>query len=220
MGVIIFRPQQIEAESFQIIDKYVRKLKLPASQEEIVKRVIHATADTDYARNLIFHPQAILNALRLIRAGKNIVTDVNMLKVGINKKLLKRYGCSVSCRIANKRVIDAAGEWGITRAAAAMRLTGNKLNGSLVAIGNAPTALFELCRLIEEKKIAPGMIVGVPVGFVGAVESKAKLMDVSTPYITNIGRKGGSPTAAAIVNALLKLATKEGNKKGENRHEK
>lgn len=212
MSVIIFKPQQIEAESFQIIDKYVRKLKLPASEEEIVKRVIHATADTDYARNLIFHPQAIISALRLIRSGGKIVTDVNMLKVAINKKSLDRYGCKVSCRIADKRVIDAAGEWGITRAAAAIRLAGNKLDGSLVAIGNAPTALFELCRLIEEQKVAPGMIVGVPVGFVGAVESKAKLMDVSIPYITNIGRKGGSPVAAAIVNALLKLAAKKGKK--------
>ncbi len=206
MGVIIFKPQQIEAQSFQIIDRLVGDMKLPQPQADIVKRVIHATADTDYASNIIFHPDSIHSGLKLLRGGNNIITDVNMLKAGINKNMLERCGGKVRCSISTKRVRAKAGQWGITRAAAAMRLLGHELDGALVAVGNAPTALLELCRLMEEEKIIPGLIVGVPVGFVGAVESKAKLMDFHIPYITNIGRKGGSSVAAAIVNALLKLA--------------
>lgn len=208
MGVIVFKPQQIEAQSFQIIDRLVGDLKLPRPQEDIVKRVIHATADTDYANNIIFHPESISSGLKFIRTGNNIITDVNMLKAGINQNMLDRFGGKTKCLINSKRVRAKAGQWGITRAAAAMRLLGDDLNGCLVAIGNAPTALLELCRLMEEERVIPGLIVGVPVGFVGAVESKAKLMDSPLPYITNIGRKGGSPVAAAIVNALLRLAIK------------
>jgi precorrin-8X/cobalt-precorrin-8 methylmutase len=211
MGVIAFQPQQIEVQSLRIIDQLVGDLALPRYQEEIVKRVIHATADTDYAQNMLIHPQAVSSGLGLIRAGKNIITDVNMLKAGIDDGLLKRFGGKVRCLVGSKRVIDMAGCWGITRSAAAIRLLGKDLNGCLAAIGNAPTALQELCRLVEEEGIRPGLIVGVPVGFVGAVEAKARLMDLPLPYITNIGRKGGSAVAAAAVNALLKLAINPNN---------
>lgn len=203
---ILNNPGKIEAKSFEIIDRSLGDTKFPKFQKEIIKRVIHATTDLHYAKELFFHPQAVKAGLKAIRAGKNIIVDTNMVKAGINKKILSNYGVEVTCRINNKNIIRSSSQLKTTRAILAIRKSKSSMNGGIVAIGNAPTALFELCDLVKKGKAKPALIVGVPVGFVGAVESKKRLVTLKVPYITNQSRKGGSSVACAIVNALLKIA--------------
>lgn len=201
----ITEPMAIEDKSMQIIAPYLPQ-NLSAEEIKIYSRMIHAAGDTDYAKIIRISDNAITSAKNAIMQGKNIYTDVEMVRTGINKRVLKRFGGEVFCKIADEEVKKFAESEKITRSMAAMRLFGENLNDSIVAIGNAPTALFEVLRLVREEKIFPAVIIGVPVGFVGAADSKAELAKQNKiPYITVEGTKGGSSIAVAAVNAILYL---------------
>lgn len=171
----------------------------------IIKRVIHTTADFDYVEQLAFSEHVVSHALKTIRVGCHIVTDTNMAKAGINKNVLAGYGGKVSCFMADEDVAAEAKKRGVTRAAVSMEKAASLRDPLIFAIGNAPTALIRLYELIEEGRIKPALIVGVPVGFVNVVEAKELIMQARTPYIVARGRKGGSNVAAAIINSLLYL---------------
>ena len=201
---IIWKPGDIETRSMEIIEQYVAAFELLPMEKAIIKRVIHTTGDPALVSDICIHPSACEVGRQAIAKGCSVFTDVNMTKVGINQARLAEYGGSLHCAIANADVAIKASEWGITRAAAAMRLWGGELDQAIIAIGNAPTALFELLDLIEKGVAYPSLIIGTPVGFVGAAESKEQLMrESSVPYISVRGTRGGSPIAATIVNALL-----------------
>jgi precorrin-8X/cobalt-precorrin-8 methylmutase len=202
------RPQDIERESFRIILAEMGAHAFSEQELPIVQRVIHATADFEYADILSFSPHAIGKGLAALKTGAHIYTDVNMVAQGINKRNLARFGGQVHCLISDVQVAAKARALGETRSTMAMRQFGRRLDGAVVAIGNAPTALLELLRLYEVEGIRPALVVGVPVGFVNALESKQALMDSGLDCIATRGRKGGSTVAAAIVNALLLLAGK------------
>ncbi len=206
---IITDPKDIQAESFRIVDSYLIGLKLPRSQKEILKRVIHATSDLNYAKDMIFHPAAVRNGLKAIRGAGNIVTDAGMVMAGINKKILAGFGGKVICFIGSGAIARESLRLNVTRSILAMRRAAKLMDGGIVAIGNAPTALFELCDLVDQSKARPSLIIGLPVGFVGAKEAKKKLRTLNIPYITNRSRHGESSAAAACVNALLKIAERE-----------
>lgn len=210
--MILNNPKKIEARSFEIIERYLKGVKLHPFTKPIVKRVIHATADVSYARGLLFHPEALRAGINAIRKGKKIVVDANMVKAGINKKLLKAFGSRIICCLDSKRVVKESLSSSVTRSRLAMRASIPWMNDSIVVVGNAPTALFELCCLVKEKKACPSLVVGMPVGFVGALEAKRKLRSSGVPYITNNARKGGSACAVAIVNALLIMTSEEKRK--------
>lgn len=195
-------PADIEARSFEIIGEELEK-ELPEELAPIIKRVIHTTADFDYAENLVFSENCVALAREAIKNGACIVTDTTMAMSGINKVRLKEFGGEVFCFIADENVRKAAAQNGTTRAVASMEhaLTLNK--PLIFAIGNAPTALIRLYELINEGKIEPKLVIGAPVGFVNVVQSKELIMTAKTPYIVARGRKGGSNVAAAIVNALM-----------------
>lgn len=201
---IIKNPSEIEKKSMEIIRPYVENIFKNEDEIKVASRIIHAAGDVDYAKIIRIHNDAISSAKKAITNGKNVYTDVEMVRTGINKKRLSVYGGEVFCKIADENVADNAKKFGITRSIAAMRAFGEELNESVVAIGNAPTALFEVLRLIEEENISPAVIIGIPVGFVGAAESKATLMkNGKIPFITVEGTKGGSPIAVAAFNAIL-----------------
>lgn len=201
---IIWNPKEIEDKSMGIIEEYLTGHNFTPVERAVVKRVIHTTGDPAIINNIQFHPDSTRVGVKAIREGANIFTDVNMLKAGINAKTLNSFGGDTFCGVADQKTIEGAGEWGITRSAAAMRLFGKRLNGSIVAIGNAPTALFEVLDLIEKGIAKPALIVGTPVGFVGAMESKELMIEKNNvPYITVRGTRGGSPIAACMVNALM-----------------
>lgn len=196
---------RIEEQSFKIIESKLGSLSSP--EREIVKRVIHATADFEFKELIVFNNNVIERGIEAVRAGKNVITDVKMVKAGINSEALKKYGSEVKCFINDKEVYTSAKDSGKTRASCAFRLLKQELRGSIVAVGNAPTALFELCELIEEG-IKPSLVVAAPVGFIGAKEAKEKILCCDVPSITVRGNRGGSTIAAAMVNALIKLADK------------
>jgi precorrin-8X/cobalt-precorrin-8 methylmutase len=206
-------PAEIEAESFRIIEAEFteqtgRNISDYSEGEfRVLQRVIHATGDFSIADSMVFQHNPIEAAITAFRRGGDVVTDVNMVASGISRNILAKFGGAVKCRVADGETVELAREKGITRADAAMRLScGGNL--AAIAVGNAPTALVAALRLIDEEKIAPGLIVGVPVGFVNASESKEMLKQYRIPAITISGRRGGSPIAAAIINALLRLADK------------
>ncbi|MGB8451798.1 MAG: precorrin-8X methylmutase [Anaerocolumna sp.] len=196
-------PEEIEKRSFELIEAEL-KTELDPDQKPIIKRVIHTTADFDYINNLCFSKEVVEKAKRAIEHGACIVTDTNMVKAGINKKSLSRFGGEVYCYMADNDVAAMAKTKGITRAAVSMDKAA-ELNKELIfAIGNAPTALIRLYELIQSGKIKPELIIGVPVGFVNVVEAKELIMETDDiPYIVARGRKGGSNVAACICNALL-----------------
>lgn len=198
--------QTIEDQSFQIIRSEMGTHHFNALAETIVVRVIHATADFEFVQLLQLHPDAVTAGIAALRSGCAIITDVHMVEAGISQHLLQQVGGQTHCVIADEAVRLRAEQEGTTRAVAAMRQLAPQMNGAIIAIGNAPTALLEVLRMVREEGIRPALIVGVPVGFVSAVESKDELMTLDLPYITAQGRKGGSPVAAAIVNALLRAA--------------
>jgi len=202
----IMKPSDIEAKSFEIIGRELGGRSFDKLQEPVIKRVIHTTADFDYADNLCFSEDAINRALTCIRGGACIVTDTQMAMAGINKAALKKQGCEIHCFIADADVAEKAVEEGITRAAVSMRKASLIKEPVIFVVGNAPTALLELERLIKQGCISPGLIIGVPVGFVNVTESKDMIMKLDIPFIVAKGRKGGSNVAAAIVNALLYMA--------------
>lgn len=198
------QPREIEARSFEIITQELGDCPLVPGTEPIVKRCIHTSADFDYARNLCFSENVVEKALEAIRKGADIVTDTKMAKAGINKKILGTYGGQVHCFISDEDVAQTAKEKGCTRAAASMEKAASLGKDLIFAIGNAPTALVRLYELIQEGKLSPSLIIGVPVGFVNVVASKELIMELTqVPYIIARGRKGGSNIAACICNAFL-----------------
>ena len=202
----IKNPMQIENRSMEIIAPHLDGLNLNFEETKIFSRIIHAAGDVEYAPLIKIHPSAIESAEAAIKRGANIFTDVEMVRTGINKRTLKKFGGEVFCKVADDDARELALTENITRSMAAMRIFGEKLNGAIVAVGNAPTALFEVLRLIREENISPAVIIGVPVGFVGAADSKAELAAQNKiPFITVEGTKGGSSIAVAAVNAILYL---------------
>lgn len=200
----IKEPMTIENRSMELIAPHLAELHLDERETKLYSRLIHASGDVGYAPITRVHPQAIDAAIAALKRGVDIYTDVEMVRTGINKKKLASFGGTVHCLVADPDVAARAKAEGITRSMVAMRTFGKDMDGSIIAIGNAPTALFEVLRLVRDEGIRPACIVGIPVGFVGAAESKAELAanDI-VPYITVEGSKGGSPIAAAAVNALM-----------------
>ncbi len=208
---------EIEPRSFAIIDGLLPGGPSSVRSDaewQVVRRVVHTTGDPTLAGLLRLHPEAVAAGVAAVRAGADVVTDVRMVAAGISRGLLARWGGSVRCAIAAPEAAERARADGTTRAVAAMRwLAGQRrpdgrssLEGSIVAVGNAPTALLALLDLIDAGAVRPALIVGVPVGFVAAAESKAELMERGVPYITLPGTRGGSTIAVAAVNAILRLA--------------
>ncbi len=199
--------QSIEDESMQIIENEIGSHPYNEQEWPIVRRIIHSTADFDFARDnkIIFHKNAIKNGLEALKNGSSIVVDVNGIIGLLNKQNPKDFGNNVICNISEPSIMEAAKEAGKTRAQMSMRIAKEDMNGGIVVVGNAPTALLEVMRMIREGITKPALVIGIPVGFVSAVESKDELSRMDIPFITNQGRKGGSPCASAIVNALYKL---------------
>ena len=195
-------PMEIEKRSFEIITA-----ELPHPIDDalapIIKRVIHTTADFEYADSLCFSEDVLDRALQAIRDSAVIVTDTTMALSGINKKALARHGCEARCFIADADVAEHATAEGTTRAVAAMEKAASIDRPLIFAIGNAPTALVHIYEMICEGRLMPRLVIGVPVGFVNVVQSKELIMTADVPYIVARGRKGGSNVAAAICNALL-----------------
>lgn len=205
------KPMEIEKRSFEIITRELEEQGkiLKPETELIIKRCIHTSADFDYADNLVFSEHGVEEALAAISSGVSIITDTQMAKAGINKKALARYGGEVHCFMSDEDVAEVAKRNGSTRAAASMEKAAALGGDFIYAIGNAPTALVRLYELIQEKKIKPRLIIGVPVGFVNVVQSKELILQTEVPYIVARGRKGGSNIAACICNALLYMLNNE-----------
>jgi precorrin-8X/cobalt-precorrin-8 methylmutase len=201
------RSFNIEKQSFDIIESEIGKHDYNENQWVIVRRVIHATADFDFAKNckIIFHPNAIESAFLAFSKQSYIVTDVEMVLHGINKKSLSTLNITGVCYINDPECIRDSKKFNKTRSELAIQKSMDKINNGIVVIGNAPTALYEVISLIKEKKLFPSLVIGIPVGFVSAVESKNELSKLDVPFITNKGRKGGSSAASSIINALLLL---------------
>ncbi|MDP2690379.1 MAG: precorrin-8X methylmutase [Deltaproteobacteria bacterium] len=205
-----FSQHPIEKESFRIIGAELDEGGLSTAELPVIKRVIHSTADFEFRDILRFTPNAVRAGAKAIRGGCNIITDVRMVEAGITPGRLVPFGAKVWCFLSDADVVRDSELKGTTRTAASMRKAAARMAGGIVAIGNAPTALTEILRLIKEGAPPPALIVGVPVGFVGAVEAKEELKANGIEHITTEGRKGGSTVAVAIVNAL---AIEAGNSK-------
>lgn len=198
-------PREIENRSFEIIGEELqqRGITIPAEQEPVTKRVIHTSADFEYAQTMCYSENAIVIARDLIRQGADIVTDTNMAMSGINKKMLAKFGGEVHCFMADEDVAAEAKARQVTRASVCMEKA-SKINKPVIfAIGNAPTALVSLYEMIQAGTYRPAFVIGVPVGFVNVEAAKELIMETDVPYIVNRGRKGGSNVAAAICNALI-----------------
>ncbi len=204
-GIEFVLPTEIEKRSFEIIGQELDSMGIviPKEQEPITKRVIHTSADFDYASTMRYSKGAIDIATSLIESGADIVTDTNMAKAGINKKKLADFGGQVHCFMADEDVAAEAKERQVTRATVSMERAAALGKSVIFAIGNAPTALISLHEMMEAGKFTPEFVIGVPVGFVNVVPAKELFLNSDVPYIINEGRKGGSNIAAAIVNALL-----------------
>lgn len=205
-------PMDIESKSFEIITKELGDIKLDPKNELVIKRAIHTSADFEYVDTLYFSDEVVEKAVEAIKGGVTIVTDTQMVKAGINKKVLESFGGEAVCFMSDEDVAIEAKERGVTRAIVSMEKA-SKIKGKVIfAIGNAPTALIKLYEMIKENEINPELIIGVPVGFVNVVESKEMIIDLGVNSIVNRGRKGGSNIAAAICNALIYIAR---NNKGQ-----
>lgn len=198
-------PEEIERRSFEIITKELgeRGILLPKEQEMVTKRVIHTSADFDYADTLVYSKDAVSIAKELLKNGADIVTDTNMALSGINKKVLAELGGQAHCFMADEDVARIAKERKVTRAVVSMEKAANIEKPVVFAVGNAPTALIQLYEMMQESRWHPAFVIGVPVGFVNVEVAKELIMETKVPYIINRGRKGGSNVAAAICNALL-----------------
>ncbi|MBO4291165.1 MAG: precorrin-8X methylmutase [Lachnospiraceae bacterium] len=198
-------PGEIEKRSFEIIGEELKErgICLPKEQEPVTKRVIHTSADFEYAQTMRYSENAIEIARDLIRRGADIVTDTNMAKAGINKKKLAQYGGEVHCFMADEQVAEEAKAREVTRATVSMERATQLQKPVIFAVGNAPTALISLYEMMEKGIFTPQFVIGVPVGFVNVVQAKELFLSSDVPYIINEGRKGGSNIAAAICNALL-----------------
>ena len=200
-------PAEIEARSMEIIQLELGDRTFPAEVLPVVKRVIHTTADFDYADNLVFSPGAVEQGIAAIKGGCTIVTDTQMARSGINKRVLEKFGGEAVCFMSDPDVAAEARERGVTRATVSMERAARLDRPLILALGNAPTALVRACELLEEGAMKPALIIGAPVGFVNVVESKELLLTQDVPHIVARGRKGGSNVAAAICNAMLYLAS-------------
>lgn len=199
--------KSIEERSMEIIENEIGSHSYSKYEWPVVRRVIHATADFDFAREnmMIFHKDAIQKGTSSLKNGCNIIVDVNGVAGGFNKQNLKDFGNKVICNISDPNIVNQARKFNKTRAQTSMRMAALDMNNGVVVIGNSPTALLEVIQMMKERVTAPALVIGVPVGFVSAAESKEELQALNTSYITNSGRKGGSPCASAIVNALFMI---------------
>lgn len=200
--------RNIEDSSFAIVDQEAGPHEFSAAEWQVVRRVIHATADFEFKQLMRFSLGATASGVAALRRGCPIVVDVNMIAAGLSSERLAAYGCVVHGFISDEDVIARAKAENSTRAIEAMRKAARLglLEGGIIAVGNAPTALIELARLVREEQVKPALIVGVPVGFVSAAESKELILELPVPFIVARGRKGGSPIAVAILHALLLLS--------------
>ncbi len=200
--------RKIEDGSFAIIDQEAGPHDFGPAEWQVVRRVIHATADFEFKGLMDFHPEAVRAGIAALRGGCRLLVDVKMILAGLNEERLSTYGCTVHSFISDEDVIATAKAANTTRAIEAMRKAHRLgfLDASIVAIGNAPTALLEVARLAHEEGARPALVIGVPVGFVSAAESKEATRTLPVPFIVARGRKGGSPIAVAIIHALLLLS--------------
>ena len=196
-------PGDIEKRSMEIITRELGNIPLVPGTESIVKRCIHTSADFDYARNLYFSPGVVEKAIEAVRGGAAVVTDTQMARAGINKRILEGFGSEVLCFMSDEDVAQDAARRGVTRASVSMDKAARLDRPLIFAIGNAPTALIRLYELVREGRLKPELVIAVPVGFVNVVESKEMIMSAGVPCIVAKGRKGGSGIAACIVNAIL-----------------
>ena len=201
------RAFDIEKRSFRIIDEEVGEHDYNQLEWELVRRVIHATADFEFVSTskIIFHRDALDSAFNAMKNKCTIITDVDMVLSALNKKSLSDLGLRAVCHLSNKSLVEMSRRLNKTRSEMAMRYAGNQMNAGIVVVGNAPTALFETIRMIKEGATKPALVIGMPVGFVSAPESKEELSKTEIPFITNVGRKGGSAAATSIMNALMLL---------------
>jgi precorrin-8X/cobalt-precorrin-8 methylmutase len=201
-------PDEIYRRSFALIKEEFGDRWPKEPEVEIIKRIAHTTADVDFALTFVMSPDAIEKGINALWEGRGIVTDVSMVMAGIRKEPLEKWGCSLNCLLYDEGVADEARRRGTTKSAVAIGRAAPLYEGGIVSIGNAPTALFELIDLVKAGKANPALIIGVPVGFVGASESKIELINSGIPYISNPSKRGGSPIAATIVNGLCTLAAR------------
>ena len=203
--------RSIEDGSFAIIDQEAGAIPFPPAEWQVVRRVIHATADFEFKELMRFQHDAVNRGILALRGGCPVLVDVKMISAGLNEDRLSAYGCTIHSYISDPDVIETAKQANSTRAIESMRKAHRlgMLNGAIVAIGNAPTALLELVRLFHEENARPALVIGVPVGFVSAAESKEAILETDIPAIVARGRKGGSPIAVAILHALLLLSTEK-----------
>ena len=199
-------PGDIERRSLKFIDGLLNDLSLTPEERTLAARVVHAGGDPRLAHSLAFRDGAVTAAVEAVRAGATIYTDVKMLAAGINRRITESFGCRVVCALDQSGVATRAEADGVTRSRAAFELLGHELDGALIAVGNAPTALLAVLDLVRDGQASPACVIGMPVGFVQARESKERLYHSSTPYVTLRGFRGGSALAAAAVNAIRELA--------------
>lgn len=200
---IILHPSDIETRSFEIITEELGHLHPDDSVAHIIKRVVHTTADFEYARITEVHPKALEAATTALAMGCRIYADTRMILAGVNEKKLAEKACNIYTYIDDAEIAQKSKELGITRSILGIDKAANDTATQIFVIGNAPTALVRLGELIQQKVIHPALVIGVPVGFVGAAESKEFIKQTGVPYIVTNGRKGGSTVAVAIVNAIL-----------------
>ncbi len=202
------QPQEIEGKSFEMITEELGEHPFTDEQYPVVQRVIHASADFELGRSMVFHPDAIQAGIAALRAGQSVIADVQMIQAGVSKDRIRSFGGDVHVHISDPDVMEEAKRLNTTRAIISTRKATQAYEGGIYAIGNAPTALLELIRLVKEGEAKPGLIIGMPVGFVSAAESKDELRKLDIPFITNIGRKGGSTIVVAALNAISIMAMK------------
>ncbi len=202
------RGQSIEDASMQMIEDEIGSHPYNEKEWPIVRRIIHSTADFDFAgkNKIIFHKDAIESGMNALKGGCSIVVDVNGVVGGLNKQNPKDFGNEIICNVSNPEIMELAKREGKTRSQVSMRAAESQIDGGIVAIGNAPTALQEVIKMVNEGIVRPALIIGIPVGFICAAEAKEELSRLEeVPFITNFGRKGGSSSASAIINAIFKL---------------
>ncbi|MDA3892517.1 MAG: precorrin-8X methylmutase [Salinivirgaceae bacterium] len=196
-------PKGIESDSMQIITKELSHLNLPDELAAMIKRVVHTTADFEYAHLLEAHPNAVKNGKVALSKSCKIYADTSMITVGVSKPALSKLGCKIDCFVHSEDVVNEAKELGITRSICGINKAAKDDEYKIFVIGNAPTALVRICELAKEGILKPDLVIGVPVGFVGAAESKEMLKNSGLPYIIIRGRKGGSTVGVAILNSIL-----------------
>lgn len=201
------QPHEIERLSFSIIDREAGEHGFSDEQWVVVRRMIHTSADFDYLQSVRFTPDAVSRGVEALRNGRNVIVDTNMVKAGVRGTRIEGLGGRVECYMTDPAVVEYAEKNKTTRAEAAVDMAVEAMEGGIYAVGNAPTGLLRLLELMEQGVARPALVVGVPVGFVNAAESKEKLCNSSFRYVSNVGRKGGSNVAASVVNALIVLAT-------------